>query len=211
MRFATHHQQICVFDLLQLTKFLCRTATFSVLDHAHVAFDESLTTVDFSSRTETFNQTSLSLIISCRELDWQLSSLSQVCNYALLSLSTVQYLDIDLNISDAYPLLIEDDMENIQWLELLHPFANVKDLHLSGKVPTCIAPALEELTGERVMEVLPVLQNVFLDRVYSEHELVPKAILEFVAARELSGCPVAVRRRRLDSESGTLVVIESRT
>jgi hypothetical protein len=152
-----------VFDLLQLTKFLCRTETFTVLNRARVDFDEHCTTLNFSSGTETFNETSLSLTISCRELDWQLSSLSQVCNSVLLALSAMDmgYLNLRPSTSGAYPLLIEDDMEDTQWLELLHTFANVKDLHLSRILPTRIAPAVQELTGERVTEVLPVLQKHF--------------------------------------------------
>ena len=119
---------------------------------------------------------------------------------------------LEIDIYNGRDLLLEwqDDMEDTQWLELLHPFANVKDLHLSRILPTRIAPALQELTGERVTEVLPVLQNIFLD-LYDEPEPVPKAIWEFVAARQLSGCPVAIHRRRFDSERGTWVVIESST
>jgi hypothetical protein len=198
-----------VFDLLQLTKFLCRTEALSVLDHADVVFDESLTNVDFVSQTGT---SCLLLTISCRDLDWQLSSLSQICNSVLLALSMdMEYLCLGIDISDAYPLLIEDNMENTQWLELLHPFTNVKDLYLSGILSTCIAPALQELASEQVTEVLPVVQNIFLDEVYGEPEPVPKAISEFVAARQLSGCPVAIHRRRFDSERGAWVVIESST
>jgi len=199
-----------VFDLLQLPKFLCRTETFTVINHTKVVFNGHFTRVDFSSRTET---SSLSLTISCRELDWQLSSLSQVCNSVLLALSTMdmEYPDLDLHIYGAYPLLIEDDMEDTQWLELLHPFTNVKDLCLFREVATCIAPALQEVAGERVTEILPTLQNIFLDGFYGEHVHVPKAISEFVAARQLSGCPVAIHRRRWDSKSGTWVVIESST
>jgi hypothetical protein len=196
-----------VFDLLQLPKFLCRTETFSVLDHAHVDFNEHFTRVNFSSLTETFDETFLSLTISCRELDWQLSALSQICNSALVNLSTVEYLFLDRKVFDKYPRLIEDDMENAQWLELLHLFTNVIELHISKKVGPCIAPALQELAGERVTEILPTLQNIFLDGFDGE---VPKAISEFVSARQLPGCPVAIHRRSWDSKSWKWVT-ESRT
>ncbi len=183
-----------VFNLLELTKFLCRTETFTVINQAMVNFDEQFPNVDFSSRTETFNETPLSLTISCRVLDWQLSSLSQVCNSTLLALSTVEYLNLYHGISDAYPRLVEDDMENTQWLELLHPFSNVKDLHLSEEVLTCIAPALQELTGDRVIEVLPALQNIFIDGSDHKPEPVPEAVWKFVGQRQLSDCPVAIHR-----------------
>jgi len=188
--------------------FLCRTKAFTVPNHMRLGFHEHYTNVDFSSGTET---SLLSLRIRCRKLEWQLSSLSQVCNSVLLVLSALgmEYLNLGPNFSRAYPLPIKlDDMDNTQWLEILHPFANVKDLHLSEEVSTWIAPALQELAGEQVTEILPTLQNIFLDSVYSEHEPVPKAIWEFVAARQLSGYPVAIHRRHWDLKSGTWVEIE---
>ena len=124
----------------------------------------------------------------------------------------MEYPDLDLRIHDAYPLIIKDDMEDTQWLELLHPFTNVKDLRLSDEVATCIAPALQELAGERVTEILPTLQNITLEhRIYGEPEPVPKAIWEFVTTRQLSGCPVAIHQRRRDRNTRTWVAIESRT
>ena len=47
----------------------------------------------------------------------------------------------------------QDDIEIIQWLELLHPFTTAKDLYISSKFTPRIASALKE--------VLPSLQNFF--------------------------------------------------
>jgi hypothetical protein len=56
-----------------------------------------------------------------------------------------------------------------------------------------ITPTLQELTGESVAEVLPALQNLFL-----EGQLPPgpvqQAIAQFVAARQLASRPVVVSR-----------------
>jgi len=104
--------------------------------------------------------------------------------------------------------LAPDDMENIQWLELLHPFPNVKNLHIPAQVTSCIAQALQELTGERVTEVLPALQNLFFDELDDGPEPVP-AIRDFGAARQFFGCPVDIHRRCWDSRRGTWVVLES--
>jgi hypothetical protein len=86
----------------------------------------------------------------------------------------------------------QDDIEKSQWLELLHPFANVKNLHLSEKVVPCVAPALQELTGERATEVLPTLQNIFFDG-FEASPPVEEGIGQFVATRQFSGHPVAIR------------------
>ncbi len=54
-----------------------------------------------------------------------------------------------------------------------------------------IAPALQELIGERVTEVLPALQTLFLEE---DHLLGPvqEAIGKFVATRQLAGHPIIV-------------------
>jgi hypothetical protein len=67
----------------------------------------------------------------------------------------------------------------------------VKSLHLSKKFASGIAAALQELVGGRIMEVLPSLENIFLD-VYKPSESLRENIGQFVAARQLSGHPIAI-------------------
>ncbi|KAF8503249.1 hypothetical protein F5888DRAFT_1886948 [Russula emetica] len=81
----------------------------------------------------------------------------------------------------------QDDIEDSQWLELLHPFTAVKYLYLTQKFESRIAPALQELAGE----VLPSLQNLFLDDPHPSWP-VEGAIGKFAAARQLAGHPIAV-------------------
>ena len=85
----------------------------------------------------------------------------------------------------------QDDIEYDQWLELLHPFTAVKSLFLSQKFARRIAPALQELVGERANEVLPALQNIFLEGPYSSG-VVQEGIWHFVTARHLPSHPIAV-------------------
>ncbi|KAI9455203.1 hypothetical protein F5148DRAFT_1288329 [Russula earlei] len=104
-------------------------------------------------------------------------------------LSTLVHLDIaDWDIPQSH---WKDDMETTQWLELLAPFTAMKDLRLTHQVAPHVCQALEELAGERVTEVLPALQNIFLKGLEPLGS-VPKYIEGFVAARSLSGHPVAV-------------------
>jgi hypothetical protein len=74
----------------------------------------------------------------------------------------------------------------------LLPFINVKDLQLSEKVAPCVAPALQELTGEHVTEVLPTLQNLFLYDFKASQPVVEEGIRQFVAVRQFSAHPVAI-------------------
>jgi len=80
-----------------------------------------------------------------------------------------------------------------QWLEVLQPFTAVKTLYVSKEFTPRIAPALQELVGERATEVLPALQTLFLTNL-SLSGPVQDAIDQFVAARQLAGHPVAVSR-----------------
>jgi hypothetical protein len=80
---------------------------------------------------------------------------------------------------------------------LLHLFT-FKDLYLSESLVPSVASALQELSGERVMEVLPALQNIFLAESQPS-ESVKGAIRKFIATRQLSGCPVTAHR--LDNET----------
>jgi hypothetical protein len=79
-------------------------------------------------------------------------------------------------------------------MELLRPFTTVKDLVLDELVISSVSSSLQELVRERVTEILPALQNIFLERSRSSG-LVPEGIAKFIAARELSSLPVIVHHR----------------
>ena len=64
----------------------------------------------------------------------------------------------------------EDEVESTQWIDILRPFIAVKDLVLDELLVLSVAPALEELVGEQVTEILPALQNIFLEGFQSRSE-----------------------------------------
>jgi hypothetical protein len=134
----------------------------------------------------------LELEISCRQSDWQLSSLAQFCSLSFLQalIPTVEHLYIQARFS---LVRWQDDIEDSLWLELFDPFTAVKDLYLSREFAPRIAPALQKLTGERATEVLPALQSLFLQGSQSS-EHAQEAVGQFVAARQLSKRPIAVSR-----------------
>lgn len=57
----------------------------------------------------------------------------------------------------------QDDIDDTQWLKLFQPFTAVKNLYTSKKSLSCIATALQDLSEERVTEVLPTLESLFLE------------------------------------------------
>jgi hypothetical protein len=123
-------------------------------------------------------------------LDWQVSSLKWFCT-SYLHPSTSEYFYIYRHI-DPDPEW-EDDveiLENIQWLELLCPFTAVKNLYLSKGIAPHIGPVLQELVGGSMTEMLPIVQNIFLEEFHPWGPVLEG--IEFIAARRLSGQPITV-------------------
>lgn len=144
------------FENTQLIRFINRTRRLKTLETARVTFADRTIKIELS---QTAVYRSLNVGISCRELDWQLSSLEQICTPSFLSAVESLY------ICGNQPSLPDrqDDFENAQWLGILHPFTAVKNLHLSEQFVPRIALALQELDGERMTEILPILRNIFLE------------------------------------------------
>ena len=182
------HQDI--FHTAQLTQFICRTPRFSARDAARVVYSDC----DFSVRLPQTCDGNLQLGISCRQPNWQLLSLAQVCgsSFPRAFIPAVERL----YVFEDWPLRDRvrhwrDVNEISQWLELFRPFSAVKDLHICREFTPLIAPALQELVGERVTEVLPALQTIFFEeQLSSEH--VQETVGQFVAARQLAGHPITI-------------------
>jgi hypothetical protein len=187
LEIAFFHQLI--FDTPQLIQFIGRTPTLQVHDQARVDFSDLHVRVTFPRTSSSYN---LSLIILCRQPEWQLSSMAQICT-SFFRQSSIHMVE-RLVIRERRYSKVEwqDDIEDSQWLELLHPFTAVKNLYLSKEFAPRIAPYLQELVGGRTTEVFPALQSLLLDRF---HQWGPfkGAIGKFVAARQLSNHPVTIK------------------
>jgi hypothetical protein len=138
--------------------------------------------------------TSLELRILCKASDWQLSSLTQFCDSPFFLPFNIEYLEIR---EDSYSRPHwQEDVEHTQWLELLlvRTFTTVKHLSLSKKFIPRVVPALQELSGDGMMNTLPVLKSIFLvnSSLASQSGPAKKSFAQFVTARQLSGRPVAV-------------------
>ena len=80
-------------------------------------------------------------------------------------------------------------------LDLLRSFVAVKNLYLSKSIVPHIAHALQELVGGRTAEVLPSLENVFLEGFQPSGPLLfHDGIKKFVATRRLVNRAVTVSR-----------------
>jgi hypothetical protein len=180
-----------IFHTPQFAQFIGRTPNLMAYDEAHVVFTTSQAELKLSQyKLARYRRRGLMLEIYCNQSDWQLSMLAQVCTSSVPLISSLEHLYIH-----EYEIMLirpcwEDDIENVQWLELLHPFITVKALYLSRDIASRIAPALEELVGERATEVLPALQSLFLE--VKPSAAVQKAIDKFIATRQLSNHPIVI-------------------
>jgi hypothetical protein len=147
-----------IFDTPQLVQFVSRTPRLETYDEARVAFSNVGVEITFQPTVDR----GLRLEISCKQQNWQLSSLAQVCGASVPRAFTtaVEHLYI-CEIAHLQPPW-QEEIVNTQWFELLHPFTALKNLYLSRGVVPHMVPALQ--LEEIATEVLPALQNVCMEQ-----------------------------------------------
>jgi hypothetical protein len=174
-----------IIDIPRLQHFISRAERLEPFDHARVVFNDEKVwiSVGFPHRFR--------LQIRCEWPRWQLSSMVQIFGQQLPLLSHVERLEI---IRSPYARMRRDnpDMDSSLWLELFHLFIAVQCLCVSEKLVPPVAAALQGLTGERTMEVLPVLRRLFLEGLGTSGPI-QEGIRSFVASRQQSDHPVAVQ------------------
>jgi F-box-like len=175
------------FHTPELIRFVSRSSTLKAPNKALVFFDTQTTLATLLPQAP--NVGHFTVEISCRGLDWQLSSLAQICTTSLPLLSTTENLFIYEQGDSLFDW--KDGIENIEWLELLLPFTAVKNLYLSKQFALRIAPVLQEMTVGGTTEVLSTLQNLYLEG-FRPSESVQEGIERFVSARQLANRPVAI-------------------
>jgi hypothetical protein len=181
-----------IFDTPQFIQFISRTPTLRALEEARIELWDGSAGANFSSQRSGYGN--LDVTILCRGLDWQLSSLEQVCT-SCLPLRVLSMLEDLYFFENPYSQLDRKDnldSENGPWL-LLHPFTAVKNLYLSKEFAPLIAFVLQERAESRTAQVLPALRNIFLEG-FESSEPVQEGIGQFVAARQVTGHPIAVSR-----------------
>ena len=177
-----------IFEIPQLRHFVGRAERLKPFDQAVMEFsDRAIWISDTDGFLYRFR-----LEIRCERPDWQLSSMVQIFGQQLPLLSHVEQLEIFQPSYGHMQWIDNPDMDSSLWLELFHLFLAVQSLRVSEKLVPPVAAALQELTGERTMEVLPALHSLFLGGL-EPSGLVPEGINSFVAARQLSDHHVAVQ------------------
>jgi len=178
-------------NISQLHKFIGRADRLKTFIQAEVYLRPWEVQVIFSSSANP------GLDITCEVSDWSLSSMTRLYEQLLTIPSQVEQLELyeeawnelDFSVEEGW----HDDLEDPLWLQLLDPFVSAKSLYVSKRLGPFVAFALEKLSGERVTEVLPTLDNLYFEG-FESSEFVQKTIKSFVSIRQLSGYPVIVGR-----------------
>jgi len=185
-----------VFDIPLLRDFIGRTKILNAPHRVDISFSIGNAGIFLYLRKGDIDLKVLDLVIVYPAMIFystqgsHLWSLAQGCSLFLPPFPGLEHL----GISGDLPSGGQHEVEATQWMELLRPFMTVKDLVLDEPTALSVASALQELVGERVAEILPALQTIFLEGFQSSVP-VPEGIEKFVAARELSGRAVIVRHR----------------
>ncbi|KAH9968400.1 hypothetical protein BJV74DRAFT_273123 [Russula compacta] len=170
-----------MFHIPQLYTFIARSAeTLGQFNSANITFSATHIHIYLGR---------VGLNISCREPDWQASSMAQVCNR--LSPLTSQVISLDIREYPPGQARQGNCIDPTEWFELFDSFPVVQELEIHDELRPLVARALQELMRERATEVLPTLRNL-----YCKGPPLPGSIREdiqkFIAARQDSNQPVDI-------------------
>ena len=182
-----------VFEVSELAKFVRRAEKLSLADRAQATFGTDCVSITLTPKSlgKSFDPKTFIFEPKTSGSHLRLSNLARFCTSCLPTSSPFETLYIFSPYDDSWHGTT-DDSDPQRWLELLRPFTNVKDLHLSRDVARHVAQALRGLPVERVTEVLPALGSVVISGRPWPFGPTKEAISEFAAARQLSGHPVSI-------------------
>jgi hypothetical protein len=125
--------------------------------------------------------------VECWHLDWQVSSVVQICNGLSQAFSLVEHLrfrhEVHSQSSEEH-----NDVDRIEWRNLLRPFSNVKTLDVGDGLVEQLSRCLRLEDGELPLELLPELQEL----TYSGRGNTDNAFTSFFAARQNAGRPATL-------------------
>ena len=176
------------FDTRQLAQFIGRAPKLEEPNEARVVFSEHTVRVTFFAPST--GEEEINLGVTCKHADLQLLSVNQLCtgSFPQAFIPTIEHLYV-VESKYSSPPRWENNILRNQWLRLLRPFTGVKDLYLSENIVPLIAPALQELAGEGMTEVLPALQCLLLEGLHTSGPVMG-AIGPFIAATQVSTHPI---------------------
>ena len=175
-------------DASQLGRFIERVEMQSSLIQADVETSAHAISISF---TDSNASIPLRIQISCKQLDWQLSCMAQVCDQMSLYLSHVN----NVGIITARPLGEQDNGNDLgeQWLDLVCSFKFVlaKSFWVAGEFTADILCALHP-ANEGNTTMLPSLRHLRVQELIEMGGPSWASVQSFITSRWISGRPVEV-------------------
>jgi hypothetical protein len=174
------------FLVPRLTQFINTTEYFR-FDNIEIAFND--TDIDVLMFFREADAYAFTVSVDCVHLDWQVSSVVQISNALSQAVSPVEHLTLE---HEAHSRSSEEhnDVDRIEWRNLLRPFNNVKTLRVEDGLVEGVSRCLRLEDGELPMELLPELQEL----IYIGKRDTGGAFASFIDARKNAGRPVTLVR-----------------
>ena len=184
-----YFNQLVDFEIPQLWQFIDHSGSedLSRIMRCVVEFHDDSVSFGAGTTTNTPESESFEVFPRCMDVnilgkgvDWQVSHLAQALNQISTVLSNILHFAIGCTSI----ILEPDEMDDIEWLELLRPFSSVQTLFVSKEFAGHISRSLEAIATAIATEVLPALDVLCLEGEP------PSSVHKFIAARSESGRPV---------------------
>jgi hypothetical protein len=125
--------------------------------------------------------------LDCWHLDWQVSSVAQISNALSQVFSAVEHLAL-LHEVHSQSTEEHNDVDRIEWRNVLRPFSNVKTLRITDGLVEQFSRCLRLEDGELPLELLPELQEL---TYFGSHDT-DNAFTSFIDSRQTAGRPVTL-------------------
>ena len=132
---------------------------------------------------------SLSIVVDCHHLDWQVSSVAQIFNALSQKFSAVEHLTFNHGVHSRSSEE-HNEVDRAEWRKLLGSFRNVKTLRIRDGLVGEFSRCLRLDDGEPPLELLPELQEL----TYSGSGAVDDAFTQFIDARKNAGRTITLNR-----------------
>ena len=174
------------FSVPRLQQFVDTTENLR-FDYAVIVFMDRVIYVGMSLReASTFP---FVVTVDCWHLDWQVSSVAQIFNGLSQVFSVMEHLDFRHEVH-SHSSEEHNDVDRIEWRNLLRPFSNVKTLRVEDGLVEQLSHCLRLEDGELPLELLPELHELR----YSGSGDTDNAFTSFIDARQNAGRPVTLVR-----------------
>ena len=158
-----YFNQLIDFEVPQLWQFVNYSEGLKQPMRCFVEFQDKLFTFGAGPTThiESFDAFPRHILVRilCEGIDWQVSHVAQALNQISTILSNMLHLAIVSDSISPEP----EDMDDIEWLQLLRPFSSVQTLFVSREFAGHLSRALEGIPEMTATEVLPALNMLCLE------------------------------------------------